>query len=698
MNSFVIKLISLIKISGILLGFLLITFRAGSQERIKIQKKDFKQADADFRQAWKSIRKANFLFYQHKNGSYRKAIPYYEEALNYNSENAGLNLLLGICYLRSWPKENAIKYIQKAYDLNSNVHPDIQLLLGKSYHAAGEFNKALIAYSDFRDRLTTKTDRKIIDLINTYISSCENGLILKKKETRALIDNMGQNINSPFDDYNPGFSADGMMMAFTSRRAGIGSLKSPGDHLYFEDIYFSRRTGSIWDVAENADKPLNSKWNDAFVSLSNDGQKMILYRGQVKNGDLYSATNKSDGWGYLQSLTGKLNKNKSHESSVCFNPNGTKMFFISDKVKGSYGGKDIYFSVVDEKGKKWSEPVNLGPEINSKSDELSVFISADESTLYFSSNRAESIGGFDIFKSVNQDGVWSEPKNLGIPVNTPCDEVYFSLMANGRDGYYSSDNASGSGGFDIYAITLLGPEKPTLLARNDEPLAGLIDPHFEPDFEEEVQISYTRMTVVRGVITDFNTDQAIEATIELVDNSTGKKERESVSDRSTGVYSIALPSGKNYGFSVNADGYMFHSENFNVPAASGYREIFKDIRLQPMTAGSSIILFNTFFETGKSNLRPESFSELNRLAQMFHKYPNLVLEISGHTDNRGSVATNKKISNARARAVLDYLVGQGVNPSNLKSVGYYFLHPVGNNKTEAGRQQNRRVEAKIISN
>ncbi|MCF6240636.1 MAG: OmpA family protein, partial [Bacteroidales bacterium] len=170
------------------------------------------------------------------------------------------------------------------------------------------------------------------------------------------------------------------------------------------------------------------------------------------------------------------------------------------------------------------------------------------------------------------------------------------------------------------------------------------------------------------------------------------------SNVNTGAYLITLPSGKDYGFSVNAAGYMFHSENFVVPATQDYKEIFKDIQLQPITPGSKIILHNTFFASGKSTLQPESYSELNRLAKLFEKYPNLVIEISGHTDNRGSKAVNQRLSYARAKSVVNYLVGQGVNPANLKAVGYNFKYPVASNKTAEGRQKNRRVEAKVISN
>ncbi|RLD82711.1 MAG: hypothetical protein DRJ10_04755 [Bacteroidetes bacterium] len=213
-----------------------------------------------------------------------------------------------------------------------------------------------------------------------------------------------------------------------------------------------------------------------------------------------------------------------------------------------------------------------------------------------------------------------------------------------------------------------------------------------------MQIQYTRMTIVKGTVSDFNTGKPLESSIELVDNKSGKLIKKTNSNINSGSYLISLPSGKDYGFSVNADGYMFHSENFVVPKAQEYKEIFKDIQLQPMTPGSKIILHNTFFESGKSSLRPASFFELNRLAKMFDKYPNLILEISGHTDSRGSYAVNQRLSRARAKSVVDYIVGQGVNPANLKAVGYNFKYPVASNKTKEGRQENRRVEAKILSN
>lgn len=671
---------------------------SSAQERIYINKEEFKQTEDGFTEAWKNVKKANYLFYQHRDGSYFKAIPFYLEANKYNSENAELNLLIGISYLRSWPKEKALVYLQKAYDLKNEIHPKINFLLGKAYQYNAEYNKAILAYNDYKDGLSKGNSFEIIKIVDKYIEECENALLLVKKPIRALVDNMGPKINSVFDDYNPGISADGEFMAFTSRREGISKLKSQLDHKYFEDIFTSKKVGNEWEAAQNIDRPVNSQWNDALVKLSDDGLKMIIYKGRTEKGDLFSASKKADGWGSIQRLSGKINKNKSQESSLCFNENGNKVYFVSDKATDSQGGKDIYYSVLDEKGRKWSKPVNLGPTINTAYDEVSVFISPDESTLYFSSYGHNTIGGFDIFKSEFKNEEWTEPENLGVPINTNTDDIFFSIMPNKRDAFYSSDNQLSNGGFDIFSVTLLGPEKPYSLANKDELIAGLVNPEFDFPVEDEVEILYTKMTVVKGLITDFNTGLPLEAVIELIDNANGNKVKETLSNKNTGSYMIALPSGKNYGFSVNAEGYMFHSENYNVPEASGFKEIFKDVQLQPMTAGSKIILYNTFFKSGKSDLSPESFSELNRVARMFEKYPNLVIEISGHTDNRGSVTVNKRISLARAKAVVDYLIGQGVKPSNLKAVGYYFLQPVANNKTADGRQQNRRVEAKIISN
>ncbi len=668
-----------------------------SQERINIKKKEFKVTEEGFNEAWKNVHKGNFLFYQHRAQSYRRAIPYYKNAYEYNSENAELSLLLAICYLRSDPKSESLSYAQNAIDLKEDVHKMALFFLGRALQCNLKFTAAINNYENYKESLSEKKLLEQSAIIDKYISECQAGKKLKKKTARVIIDNLGQNINSEYDDYGAILSADGSSLIFTSRRGVKGDKINLIDHKYFEDIYTSNLVNDKWEEAVNIGSPVNSDWNDAAVALSEDGRKMIFYRGRERDGDLYSATF-GDKWGKIHDLTHKLNQKKSQESSICFNADGTTAYFVSDIEGDGYGGKDIYFSLLNENGKGWSKPVNLGDIINTEYDEASVYITPDEKIMYFSSKGHNSMGGYDIFVSEYKYDSWTVPKNLGLPINSPDDDLFMSILMNGRDAYYSTIRKEGYGGFDIYHAILLGPEKPLQLSNEDELLASIASPLKESFIEESMQIHYTRMTIVKGSVTDYNDGKPLTATIELVDNKTGKLIKKATSNQNTGAYLISLPSGKDYGFSVNSEGYMFHSENFVVPAAQDFKEIFKDIQLQPMTPGSKIILHNTFFESGKSGLRVESYSELNRLAKMFEKYPSLVLEISGHTDNRGSKTVNQRLSLARAKSVVDYLKGQGVDAANLKAVGYNFRYPVASNKTKEGRQENRRVEAKVLSN
>ena len=687
---------NLVKLTVLLGLSFLFSYSVFSQERVNVKKKEFFVSEEGFQTAWKSVKKGNFQFYQHRPANYKRAVAYYKYALEYNSENAELNLLMAISLLRSDPKSDALQYIQKAIDLKEDVHPRAEFFLARALHMNLKFSEAIDAYNLYKESLSGKQFEIQSPIIDKYIAECEAGKKLSKESGRVIIDNLGENINSEFDDYGAIVTEDGNTIVFTSRRGEQGDIYNPIDNKYYEDIYTAQFENKEWQPAESIGKPVNSKWNDAAVAFSEDGQKLIFYRGRKRDGDLYVATLKGNHWGNIHDLTHKLNHKRSQETGICFDAEGTTAYFVSNFEDDNLGGKDIYYSI-QENG-KWSKPVNLGDIINTPYDEGSVYITPDEKYLYFSSKGHNSIGGYDIFVSEYKYDSWTEPKNLGIPVNSPDDDVFMYVLMNGRDAFFSSIRKEGYGGVDIYHAILLGKEKPVMVKTEDDLLANITSPQSESFIEESMEIRYTRMTVVKGTVTDYNTGLPVNASIELVDNKTGKLVKKTSSNPNTGTYLISLPSGKDYGFSVNADGYMFHSENFVVPKAQDYKEIFKDIKLQPITPGSKIILHNTFFASGKSSLQPESYSELNRLAKLFERYPNMVIEISGHTDNRGSRAVNQRLSYARAKSVVNYLVGQGVSPKNLKAVGYNYKYPVASNKTAAGRQKNRRVEAKIISN
>jgi len=366
---------------------LLIFFSLNSlaQERINVKKKEYFTTEDGFKVAWKNLKKGNFQFYQHRPASYKQAIPFYKIAYEYNSENAELNLLMAICYLRSDPKSDALEHAQKAFDLKENIHPKVKFFLGRALHHNLEFSKAIEEYIAYKESLSANKLEEQTHIIDKYIAECEAGTKIKKKTARVIIDNLGTNINSTFDDYGSILSADGSSMVFTSRRGEKGNKVNMIDNKYFEDIYTSNSVNGRWEEAVNIGKPVNSDWNDAVVGLSEDGQKLIFYRGREREGDLYSATLKGDKWKNIHDLTHKLNKKKSQESSICFNADGTTAYIVSDIDKDSYGGKDIYYTMLDEKGKNWSKPVNLGDVINSEYDEASVYLTPDEKTIYFSS-------------------------------------------------------------------------------------------------------------------------------------------------------------------------------------------------------------------------------------------------------------------------------------------------------------------------
>jgi outer membrane protein OmpA-like peptidoglycan-associated protein len=351
---------------------------------------------------------------------------------------------------------------------------------------------------------------------------------------------------------------------------------------------------------------------------------------------------------------------------------------------------------LDEKG-RWGEAQNLGSIINTKYDEEGVFMHPDGKTLYFSSKGHNSMGGYDIFKTVYENGTWSKPENIGYPINTAGDDVFFSVSASGIHGYYSSAKPGGKGKQDVYIVTFLGPEKP-LVNNTEENLLACIAKPTSDNVMQTVEVVTASLTLLKGKVLDQITLEPVEAQIVLTDNELNEELAVFTSNSATGRYMVSLPSGKNYGIAVKAPGYLFHSENFNVPEKAQYQEIEKDVYLKKVEVGSKIVLKNIFFDFGKATLRSDSESELDRLAKLLTDVPTLKIEISGHTDNVGSQSFNQKLSENRAKSVVEYLVNKkGIAADRLTYVGYGFQQPIATNDTEEGRQQNRRTEFKIIS-
>ena len=691
--------------SIILIIFTLLSFSVTSysQKLVKVKKSEFRldENPEALKTAWKHIRKGNSQFRRNKKGAFAEALVNYLEADKYNSGNAALNYDIGVCYLKTANKREAFKYLDNAYKVDENIASDLLYWRGFARQQNYDFKKAIKDYEVYMASLEPKKLQKVKMKVDKRIEECKNGIELMKNPVRCFIDNLGSAVNTAAPEYSPIFFFKDSMLYFTSRREDTkGGDKNPLNQLYFEDVYSAIAKNGVWGNTQHLGKPINTKHNDAVVDISPDGKEVCVYRGHKGGGDLFNtrySENKAK-WSPVNKMR-KIDKRKYHESSVSMSRDSMILYFISDR-KGSIGGQDIWYSRRLADGSRWQKPQNLSSVVNTKYDEETVEISSDGKTLFFSSKGHNSMGGYDVFKTtLNDDGTWTEPVNIGYPINTPDNDVFFMLSNDEFIGYYASDRKDGFGDLDIYEVTFLGPEKPTNISEGDagEMLAYFIQPVGEAEIEKPVNIKIIQLSMVKGTVTDFYSDKPLDATLELVDNATGKVVKVVKTYPATGAFSVPLPPGKDYALTAGANDYFFHSENFVISDTSIHEVIRKDIKLKPMGIGAKIVLNNVFFDSGKAFLRPESYTELNRLIDILHQYKRLVVEISGHTDSQGSAASNKRLSQRRAQAVVDYITSQGVNLAQIQAKGYGEDTPRADNSTKKGRQLNRRVEAKILS-
>jgi outer membrane protein OmpA-like peptidoglycan-associated protein/tetratricopeptide (TPR) repeat protein len=668
-----------------------------AQQFVKVTRSEFKtENEADFEEAWKSIHQGDKLF-KAGPGTYRDAREYYLFANKYNDQNAELNYKIGVCYLFSDDKYESIKYLRNAYLINENVTRDIHFLLGRAYHLTNEFDRAVEEYTKYLESLPPKKIAEESIRINRLIEECKNGKVLVENPLRVIINNVGENINTEADEYNPIFTPDDTVMYFTSRRQHHDKAKrSAYDNKFFEDIYKSRKIDGEWQKAENMGKTVNySKHNNAAVGLSPDGKQLYIYRGNKDGGDIYASKFKNGKWTSPRSMPKRFNT-KYRETTISISPDERHMYFVSSNPKETTGGRDIFVAEKNKQG-KWDKPVNMGNKINTPYDEECVHISPDGNTMYFSSKGHNSMGGYDVFKSVRNDlGEWSPPVNIGYPINTPDDDLFYTVPKTGKSTYYSANRMGGSGGRDIYRIVFLGAEKEMIMSTEDILIAGLQDSIKTGFFTMPQALAIDTTFVLTGKIYDAATNEGIMAQMEFIDVDQSKVVATTLSNDS-GVYTARLPEGKAYGVEINARDYLFYLDIVDISGESPDEEIRKDFGLDKVEVGATVVLENIFFETNKATLKPESYTQLEQVLKFMNSNPSVRMEISGHTDNTGTLKYNTKLSQARAEAVVEYLVEHGIDASRFDAKGYAFTQPIAPNDTEEGRAKNRRVEFKILS-
>ncbi|MGP8215221.1 MAG: OmpA family protein [Bacteroidia bacterium] len=615
-------------------------------------------------------------------GGYSTALPmllsiYKEDTLNMN-----LAFKIGVCYLSSKRhRVDAISYFNKAitatttnYEGSSYKERDAPLIaykfLGDAYHLNYQFDEAIAVYGKYITLMaeTKNTDKVMLDETNRKIEMCKTGKVLVANPVKVKIENLGANVNSIWADYSPVLSADQGTLFFTSRREGsTGGLKDEEGN-FFEDIYMSSKTINGWSKAINIGPPINTDGNEATVGISPDGQTILIYKDDNGDGNIYSTSLDGDVWSNPVKLNANIDS-KYWEPSAFISADGSTLYFTSDRP-GGYGGRDLYTSKLTPLG-DWAKAVNMGPRINTAFDEDAPFIHPDGVTLYFSSNGHNTMGGFDIFTSLlSDDSTWSDPVNVGYPINTPDDDIYYVVSPDGLNAYFSSFREGGLGEKDNYMATFL--------AKKETPL-----------------------TLMKGIVNDESGNIAKDVVITVTDNVTEQVVGIYRTNSKTGKFLFILVPGKNYNITYQSKGHLFYSENMEIPKESNYYEINRAVSLNPIQVGSKIVLNNIFFDFDKATLRPLSNVELKNLVMLLKSNPNMKVEISGYTDSKGSAEYNQKLSEARAQSVVNRLAESGINANRMKAKGYGKTLPAAPNKNSdgtdnpEGRQLNRRVEFKI---
>lgn len=610
------------------------------------------------------------------------------------------NFDAGYLHLLTIGKDLAVKYFLRVYRQNPAYRFDLEYWIGKSYQYGLEFDNAIKFYNLYKQRLTDKShyqgkDKIPMEAVDKSIVECMNGKELVASPGNYSIVNIGREINSEFEDYAPVLSEQEDEIIFTTRRReGNLNPNVADDNKPYEDIFISYKRNGAWTYAANIGDNINTAYHDSNLALSADGKTLYILKDEG-GGDIYFCQQKSDGtWGSPAPLPGAINSSYE-EKSISISKDGKTLYFSSNRP-GGLGGTDIYRATKDAKG-EWSDVKNLGARINTEFDEEGPFIGYDMVTLYFSSKGHKNMGSFDIFKSTldPKKNSWTEPENLGYPINTPDDDIFYITSPDGKRAYYSSVREDGLGYTDIYIITTPEGMKDAVPGPVTEKENPPVTPPVTAHPEKELTPLRYMVTVV-----DEQTKSPLAAKVRLqglADNViVGSNPVEA------GVYEfrIVSPTAKDYVLSVEKTGYVFVNEKVNIRGASGNpQSLTRTIAMRKLSVGTTSILRNIYFDYDKATFKTESYTELNKLEKMMRENPQMGIEISGHTDSYGHWKYNHTLSQRRAEAVKDYLTKKGIDPRRIKAVGYGESRPLASNDDEeGGRELNRRVEFKVLRN
>jgi outer membrane protein OmpA-like peptidoglycan-associated protein len=586
---------------------------------------------------------------------YDEAIDNLKKAIDEDSKFIEAHALLADVYRGRWRYKEAVEQYRQVLGINPEFNRGVYYKLGDCEIHEAEYSDAQVHLNKYLtyENLTQENFFSAKRLLN----DCEFSLDAIKHPVPFKPINLGPEINTDDDEYMPAITADENTLIFTRK---INNN---------EDFYKSEKINGKWQTATYLSDQINTpNYNEGAQSLSQDGKVLFFTGCNRPDGlgrcDIYISQKKGDDWGKPFDLSPPVNTS-GWESQPSISADGRTLYFVSNR-KGGYGGYDIWKSRLTNKG--WSEPENLGPNINTSMDEQSPFIHPDDSTLYFCSNGWPGLGGMDLFVSrLGKDGTWQKPVNLGYPINSSGDENGLALTANGDYAFFASNKLSGHGGFDIYTFVL--------------------PPNLRPH----------EVTYVKGTVHDAVTKEPLEAAVEILDLARDIPVYQDYSSVEQGDFLATITKGKEYGLNISKDGYLFYSAHFSLTGPDSKNPYNIAVLLQPIEIGSKVILKNIFFDTNKFIIKDESKPELQKLIEFLTLNASIKIEVSGHTDNIGTEQSNQILSENRAKAVYQYLITNGVPAERLTFKGYGETQPIASNDTDDGRAKNRRTEFKITA-
>jgi len=658
-------------------------------------------------------------------------------ATKMNPKNAKAQLMAGQCIMLSIQKDQSLEYFRRAWKLDPGVHEDILYFIGQAFHYSEKFDSAIQFYDRYNRLLarSLKFDKSVkTNEVNRKIFECRNGIIYKANPIHVTIENLSDKVNSEYPDYAPTISADESIMVFTTRRPdNNANVKVAVDHEYYEEILTSKKVNGTWQAAENPGAPLNGAYHNASVNISPDGKELILYS-DANGGDLMLSTiNQSGGWSPPKAMDGINSEYLENSASIT---NDDQHIYFTSNRPGGYGGTDIYHADLSKNG-RWTNIQNLGPLVNTEMDEDGVFISANGQHLYFSSNGLAGMGDLDIYRSSYDASKkeWSDPINLGYPINSAENDIYFVLTADEKFAYFSSLRKDNVGEQDIYKIDMQNwkpvdlnqPEFAEVFAEQDRKreeekavalatqkvaptsVAAVVPmtaaPVVEKSETEKVALipvptvdarPKSSQVIITYYIVDDKTSEPLNADLHL---SHEKGMIKATPGQARGTYTISFTHTADkltrYKFDVGSAGYLPYSSSLYMGGVTEANQFIADtLRLNKIAMNVGYVM-NVYFP--QKEITPISVEGIQNISRMLNNSNTMRVEIGGHTDDVGTPEYNQQLSERRANAVKNYLIKMGGDPKRITAVGYGETKPVVMNDSKENRRLNRRTEFIILS-